>query len=93
MKTGTVVKLKVNCLGNKPGTIGVCYEEYNLGEPGAGSVIFENGNYDGFSPDEQKDFFDDYRGFDYDVANYQFTNVIKLSRDFDNRIFDKVFKK
>lgn len=48
MKTGTVVKLKVNCLGNKPGTIGVCYQEYDLGEPGGSQVIFENGEYCGF---------------------------------------------
>ena len=92
MKIGTIVKLKVNCLGNYPGTTGVVFEEYDLGEPGGSQVIFKNGDYCGFSPDEQKDFFDDYRGFDYDVATYQFTNVIKLSRDFDNGIFDKVFK-
>ena len=90
MKTGTVVKLKINCLGNEPETIGVCYEEYDLGEPGAGSVIFENGNYDGFSPDEQEQFLVKI-GFDYNVANYQFTNVFKLSQDFENCKFNSVF--
>ena len=92
MKTGTIIKLNTNCLGNKPGTIGVCYEEYNIGEPGAGSVIFENGNYDGFSPSEQKDFLE-VIGFDNNISNYKFTNVIQLSRDFENGKFNSIFKK
>lgn len=92
MKTGTVVKLKVDCLENKAETIGVCYEEYNLGEPGAGSVIFENGNYDGFSLNDQEQFLVKI-GYDYNIANYKFTNVMKLSQDFNNGIFNKIFKK
>lgn len=93
MKTGTVVKLKINCLGNNPGTRGVVFEEYDLGEPGGSQVIFENGEYCGFSPDEQKDFFDDYCGFDNEISNYHFTNVIQLSRDFLKGKFDDIFKK
>ena len=54
MKTGTIVKLKLECLGNNPETTGVVFEEYDLGEPGGSQVIFENGEYCGFSPDEQK---------------------------------------
>ncbi len=92
MKTGTVVKLKINCLGNNPGTIGVVFEEYDLGEPGGSQVIFENGEHCGFSPSEQEDFFVKI-GFDYDIADYRFTNVIQLSRDFENGRFDSVFKK
>lgn len=46
-----------------------------------------------FSPYEQKDFFDDYRGFDDEISNYRFTNVIQLSRDFLKGKFDPVFYK
>lgn len=91
MKTGTVVRLLFNCLGNEAGTIGVCYEEYNIGNAGAGSIIFENGSYDGFSPDEQTQMLVKI-GHDYEVANYQFNNVMQLSQDFKNGKFDTVFK-
>ena len=90
MKKGTVVKLKTSCLDNPPETVGVCYEEYNIGESGAGSVIFANGNYDGFSPSEQEEFLVKI-GFDYDIANYQFKNVMQLSKDYSNGVFDKIF--
>ena len=93
MKTGTIVKLKVECLGNNPDTTGVVFEEYDLGEPGGSQVIFENGEYCGFSPSEQKEWFEEWRDFDDNVSDYQFTNVIQLSRDFDNGRFDSVFKK
>ncbi len=89
MKRGAIVKLKIPCLRNEPGTIGVCYEEYNLGEPGAGSVIFPNGQYDGFSPDDQELFLEEV-GFNAEISNYNFTNVMQLSRDFDAGVFDRV---
>ena len=89
MKVGTIVKLKIPCLGNPVGTSGVCYEEYDLGEPGAGSVIFENGRYDGFSPEEQENFLD-FVGTSTEISNYQFTNVMKLSEDFESGFF-KIF--
>ena len=45
MKVGTICKLKVDCLGNEPGTLGVVFYDYGDGF----QAIFENGNYDGFS--------------------------------------------
>jgi hypothetical protein len=86
MNIGQVVRLRVDCLGNPKGTFGVCYENYNIGHEGA-SVIFENGNYDGFSKDEQESFLED-AGFDQSVADYQFQNVMKLSQDFDQGVFN-----
>jgi hypothetical protein len=90
MKKGTIVKLKVNCLGNDPGTLGVCYEEYNIGQPGAGSVIFGNGSYDGFSPEEQETFLEEV-GFDHDIADYNFINVMRLSMDYESGVFNWCF--
>ena len=88
---GHKVKLKIECMGNPIGTIGVCYETYNIGEPGGMSYIFKNGEYCGFSAEEQKDFFEEV-GFCHEVANYDFTNVMQLSRDFDNSFFNPAFK-
>ena len=86
MVVGTTVKLKVSCLGNNAGALGVCYSKDNdLGRPSYG-VIFENGNYDGFSPEEVRDFLEE-TGFAMSVRDYQFTNVMKLSRDFDDGVF------
>lgn len=76
---GTVVTIKTpgGLLDNPKGTVGVCYENYETGS----SFIFENGNYDGFSIDEQASMLD-YVGIDEDNTSYQFKNVIKVSDDF-----------
>ena len=84
MQVGTLVKLKVPCLGNKIGTKGVCYEVYNLGNHNGASVIFENGNYDGFGEDEQEQWLE---VIEHSKFKYNFTNVIKLSNDFENGVF------
>ena len=86
---GTVVKLKLEMLGNPKGSFGVAYEEYNIGHKGT-SFIFRNGNYDGFSEDEQVLFVDKI-GFDLDIAQYKFANVIQLTRDFYDGRFVKAF--
>ena len=91
MKVGQIFKLKVPLLENLVGTMGICYEEYNIGEEGAGSVIFANGNYDGFSPEEQKEFLE-YLGKSDVLSAYLFKNVIKLSDDFRSGIFDPILK-
>lgn len=85
MKVGTLVKLKCNCLGNPAGTVGVCYEYYVLGGESASSFIFENGNYDGFSTDDQKLFLERIGHY---PLTYTFTNVMKLSKDFEDGVFE-----
>jgi len=87
MKVGSIVKLKQAMLGNSAGTIGVCYEEYNLEGKGL-SFIFKNGNYDGFSTEEREAFLEE-TGFNEKVSTYQFSNVMKLSMDFDSGVFEK----
>jgi hypothetical protein len=97
MRIGTLKRLTQPCLGNPAGTVGVCYEVYIIDEgtdlctpPGA-SFIFPNGEYDGFSDRDAKMFFDDWEGFCPELQNYQFTNVMKLSRDFDAGLFKKAW--
>jgi len=87
MTTGSIVKLKVTCLGNSPDTIGVGFNDYGSGC----QFIFENGNFDGFSTEEQKAYLD-YVGYDPEIANYKFDNVIQLTLDFKNGVFDKILK-
>jgi hypothetical protein len=84
---GTVVKLLFPCLGNEAGTYGVGFNDYDDGC----QVIFKNGNYDGFSLDEQKDLLLKV-GFDYEVAEYNFRNVMQLSEDFRKGVFDSIWK-
>lgn len=86
MRIGTIVQLKINCLGNEIGAQGVCYSiDYSLGRASYG-VIFENGNFDGFSPEDVELFLKEI-GFSSSIQYYQFTNVIKLSQDFDRGVF------
>jgi len=85
---GTIAKLKVPCMGNPIGTVGFCYEVYHLDRVGY-SFIFENGEYSGFSSDEIEPFLKIVGRTDLD---YNFTNVMKLSRDYDNGYFNNMFK-
>ena len=92
MRIGTVVQtIPAGMLGNNSGTLGVVYEEYNIGDGPGVSIIFENGEYDGFSPDEQKRFLKEV-GFSYECADYQFKNVMTVSQDFESGFFDKPLK-
>jgi hypothetical protein len=89
---GDIVELKKECLGNDEGTEGVVYEVYHLTPEERGvSVIFENGNYDGFSPMEQQTLLN-RTGHEPSLAGYQFTNVMQLSKDFNLGVFDVVFE-
>jgi len=84
---GTIVKLKTNCLGNSPGTIGLCIEDYNAGS----FIIFKNGEYDGFSNDDIKHFLD-IVDYSYEHESYIFYNVMSLSDDYRRGKFDSVLK-
>lgn len=95
MTVGTIVTLKVACLGNEVGTKGVVFYDYGDGV----QVIFANGEYDGFSkcstmPNEktETDFFLAQIGFCEDLANYSFQNVMTVSRDYKKGVFDKAIK-
>lgn len=80
---GTIVELKIPCLGNPVGSRGICFDVYELGEPGS-QVIFQNGDHCGFSIDEQDTFFNIIKRV---PLTYQFINVMKLSDDFRKGVF------
>lgn len=90
INVGTTAVLKRDVLGNESGIKGVCYETYQLGNRNGYSFIFPNGNYDGFGEDEVDIFFD-MNSLEQTQLNYNFQNVIRLSEDFRNGYFDKVF--
>ena len=85
---GTQVRLKVPCLGNPIGALGVCYEHYFIGHEGC-SVIFENGNYDGFDEFEQESFLEVVKQTD---LAYNFKNVSQLVHDWYQGLFQEFLK-
>ncbi len=90
-RTGAVVSLRVPCLGNPAGALGVCYEVYGSPERPGASFLFANGQSDGFGPVDQ-DHALEYRGFCGWFADYRFANLTQLRRDFEDGIFDPVFR-
>ncbi len=90
LEVGDIVTLKKDLLGNPEESEGVVYDKYNLGEKGGVSVIFENGEYDGFNVEEQKEYLERI-GHEESLASYVFTSSINLRQDFDNGVFDSVF--
>ena len=83
MKAGDIVLLTRSLLGNDIHAVGVCYEEYG---GNSCSFIFENGEYDGFSEEEQKLFLYHVDFSEY-ISVYEFSNVRRLSNDFYNGRF------
>ena len=101
MRPGQLVKLKVPCLGNEKGTIGVVY--YNYGD--GFQVIFKNGEYDGFSTTvrhSEGDLLDGRSEADYFLEDlgvtapwlegYEFKSVMRVYDDYCSGIFDKVWE-
>ena len=74
-----------------PGERGVCYEIYALGRRPGSSFIFEQGRYDDFSPEDVALFLTITGEVCAAVADYQFTNVTQLSRDFTQGRFAAAF--
>ena len=51
----------------------------------------KNGNYGGFSVDDQS-LFINWAGHSVGCESYHFKNVIQLSHDYDKGFWDNVFK-
>lgn len=81
---GDLYKLKVDCLGNPRGTIGIVFYDYFDGQ----EIIFPNGNYDGFNHESEIPQFLDYVGHIEEYSAYKFKNVMKVSQDFDDKYWD-----
>lgn len=96
LRVGDLVRLKVACLNNDKGTVGVVFYDYGDGV----QVIFPNGHLDGFSkvhkmPDgetETEFFFSEKVGHAHYLDGYQFRSVIITHRDFDRGLFVQAFK-
>ena len=73
------------------GERGVCYEVYALGGRPGYSFLFEQGRYDGFSPEDVALFLTIVGEVCAAVADYQFTNVIRLQRDWAQGRFAAAF--
>jgi len=86
MIIGDIVMLNCTMLGEKYGSIGVCYEEYGSG---GCSFIFTEGGYDGFSVEDQNDFL---KKIGFLELNYNFKNVIRLTEDWRCGYFKKYFR-
>ena len=95
LKVGDVVTLAMPMLGGNPGMRGVVYDVYNdfddYDKEGA-SIIFENGNYDGFSYEDQQTFLNEENVFPYQKKRfYEFSSVMKLTEDFKAGYWDEIF--
>jgi hypothetical protein len=91
IKVGSQVIAKRASGVNAAGERGVCYEVYQLGGRPGYSIIFERGGYDGFSPDDVGMFLHVTGQLCPDVADYHFSNVTRLKRDFDEGRFAVAF--
>jgi hypothetical protein len=73
-------------LGVPAGALGYVFNEYDdMDDPEKSGVqiIFENGNYDGFSV-EEREMFLEYVGYKEEYQTYDFCHVMKVARDFRN---------
>lgn len=91
IKVGSQVIAKRASGVNAAGERGVCYEVYQLGGRPGYSFIFERGRYDGFSPDEVATFLHVTGQVCPALADYQFTTVTRLTRDFEQGRFAEAF--
>jgi len=96
LNVGDVVTLAIPMLGCNTGTRGVVfevYEDFDDSSKQGAQIIFENGDYDGFSYEEQQMYLNEETVFPYQKRHdYVFENVITVSRDFRNGYWDDVLK-
>lgn len=83
---GAKFKLLRPMLGAAEGEIGYVFNQYEdfddetkLGV----QIIFPNGEYDGFSAEEQELYLT-YEGYDLRYVGYQFKHVMQVGRDYQN---------
>lgn len=77
---GQQVTLQKDLIKDKKGAIGYVYEEY--GDTSV-SVIFENGSYDGFSPEEQMWLLEGKKISSL-YSSYEFKNVNQVAKDYSD---------
>lgn len=83
---GAKYKLTKGMLGVPAGSIGYVFAEYpDFDVEGASGiqVLFRNGNFDGFSVEEQELYLE-YIGYVPEYQDYDFQNVMQVDRDFQS---------
>ena len=81
---GYTVILKRGMLGNEAGALGYVFNQYeDFDDPSklGVQVIFQNGNYDGFSTKEQDSYLT-ILGQNRAYSEYEFKNVMQVSKDY-----------
>ena len=73
------------------GERGVCYERYTLDNRPGWSILFESGRHDGFNPDEVALILKVTGEVCPEVADYEFTSVMRLMSDFRRSRFAAAF--
>jgi len=87
---GAKFKLLRPMLGANEGDIGYVFNQYEDFDDRTAigvQVIFPNGNYDGFSVEEQGLYLE-HQGYCLDYAGYEFKNVIQVSRDYSQGFWE-----
>ena len=92
MKVGQIIKAKLGTAVNSRNEVGVCYEAYREGNRAGWGIIFEDGGYDGFSPEEVRKFLVVSDHIDQTLKNYEFTSVLRLRDDYDRGLFSNAFE-
>jgi len=92
IKVGTLACIShefKDVLGNKPGTIGVCYEVYKIRERGTArpgyAFIFPNGSYNSFSLDNVREMLCVIGDTNF---RYRFLSFMELENNFRAGQFD-----
>ena len=87
---GMVCSVGRRCMNNREGALAVVYENYDFeGRMFGVSMIFQNGNYDGFSEEDMQIFEVNPVRLNPHLAKYKFQNVGQLSDHFRIGVFDK----
>jgi hypothetical protein len=92
IEVGTLVKSTRDTGACRAGEIGVCYEVYDGAGRDGYSFIFEKGGHDGFADNEMY-LLEILDVVVLAVADYEFTNVLTLERDFQQGRFKEAFRK
>ncbi len=86
LQVGQRVKLLREMLGEKNGSTGFVVDTYEDLGPNGSMIIFERGNWDGFSETEQ--VYLSIGVVDERYEDYKFENVTKLWKDYRNGYWD-----
>ena len=87
---GQRVKLKIPMLGNPAGTVGYVFNEYadyDGSSVNGKQIIFANGEYDGFSAEEQVMYLEMGEVVP-DVAVFRFKNVMQVTQEYRDGFWD-----